>query len=79
MALNSNQSCYCILICPYWPIQQIRINHLVKTTRRQIGTEISGKKAYTPVMILSGNNDEEVILKGFELGVSDYMKTVELE
>jgi CheY-like chemotaxis protein len=27
-----------------------------------------------PVMILSGNNDEEIILKGFELGVSDYMK-----
>lgn len=32
------------------------------------------KKHDTPVMILSGNNDEEVILKGFELGVSDYMK-----
>jgi PleD family two-component response regulator len=30
-------------------------------------------------MILSGNNDEEVILKGFDLGVSDYMKTVKLE
>ncbi|MBP6754725.1 MAG: glycosyltransferase [Bacteroidia bacterium] len=27
-----------------------------------------------PVMILSGNNDEEIILKGFDLGVSDYMK-----
>jgi PleD family two-component response regulator len=26
-------------------------------------------------MILSGNNDEDVILKGFELGVSDYKKT----
>jgi CheY-like chemotaxis protein len=32
------------------------------------------KKHDTPVMILSGNNDEEVILKGFELGASDYMK-----
>lgn len=32
------------------------------------------KKHDTPVMILSGNNDEDVILKGFELGVSDYMK-----
>jgi CheY-like chemotaxis protein len=32
------------------------------------------KKHDTPVMILSGNNDEEVILKGFDLGVSDYMK-----
>jgi CheY-like chemotaxis protein len=32
------------------------------------------RKHDTPVMILSGNNDEEVILKGFELGVSDYMK-----
>jgi CheY-like chemotaxis protein len=28
----------------------------------------------TPVMLLSGNNDEKVILKGFELGASDYMK-----
>jgi DNA-binding response OmpR family regulator len=32
------------------------------------------KKHTIPVMILSGNNDEDVILKGFELGVSDYMK-----
>lgn len=32
------------------------------------------KKHDTPVMILSGNNDEDIILKGFELGVSDYMK-----
>lgn len=32
------------------------------------------KKHNIPVMILSGNNDEDVILKGFELGVSDYMK-----
>jgi CheY-like chemotaxis protein len=32
------------------------------------------KKHDIPVMILSGNNDEDVILKGFELGVSDYMK-----
>lgn len=28
----------------------------------------------TPVLLLSGNNDEKVILKGFELGASDYMK-----
>lgn len=32
------------------------------------------KKHNTPVMILSGNNDEEIILKGFELGAADYMK-----
>ena len=32
------------------------------------------KKHDIPVMILSGNNDEDVILKGFQLGVSDYMK-----
>ncbi|CAN1548400.1 CitB Response regulator containing a CheY-like receiver domain and an HTH DNA-binding domain [Flavobacteriaceae bacterium] len=32
------------------------------------------KKQDTPVVILSGNNDEEIILKGFDLGVSDYMK-----
>lgn len=28
----------------------------------------------TPVMILSGNNDEDIIEKGFDLGASDYMK-----
>ncbi|MBP6754724.1 MAG: glycosyltransferase [Bacteroidia bacterium] len=32
------------------------------------------KNHLVPVMILSGNVDEDVILKGFELGVSDYMK-----
>jgi CheY-like chemotaxis protein len=32
------------------------------------------KKHDIPVMILSGNNKEEIILKGFELGVADYMK-----
>jgi YesN/AraC family two-component response regulator len=32
------------------------------------------KKHDTPVLLLSGNNDEKVILKGFELGASDYMK-----
>jgi len=32
------------------------------------------KKHDIPVMILSGNNDEEIILKGFELGAADYMK-----
>jgi CheY-like chemotaxis protein len=32
------------------------------------------KKHSTPVMILSGNNDEDIILKGFELGAIDYMK-----
>lgn len=32
------------------------------------------KKASTPIMVLSGNTDEEVIIKGFDLGIDDYMK-----
>ncbi|NRT13260.1 glycosyltransferase [Flavobacterium sp. 14A] len=28
----------------------------------------------TPVMILSGNTDEDIIVKGFDIGVDDYMK-----
>ncbi len=32
------------------------------------------KKHETPVMILSGNNEEEIIVKGYELGAADYMK-----
>ena len=28
----------------------------------------------TPIMVMSGNNDENVILNGFELGIVDYMK-----
>ncbi|MGO4822551.1 MULTISPECIES: response regulator [unclassified Flavobacterium] len=32
------------------------------------------KKDPVPVMLLSGNNDESVILKGFALGADDYMK-----
>ncbi|OCB78465.1 glycosyltransferase [Flavobacterium crassostreae] len=32
------------------------------------------KKHNTPVMILSGNTDEDIIVKGFDLGVDDYMK-----
>lgn len=28
----------------------------------------------TPIMILSGNTDDEMITKGFDLGVNDYMK-----
>ena len=32
------------------------------------------KKQETPVMILSGNTDEDVIVQGFEFGVDDYMK-----
>lgn len=28
----------------------------------------------TPIMIMSGNNDEQVILDGFELGIVDYLK-----
>lgn len=30
--------------------------------------------AKTPVMVLSGNTDEEVIVQGFDLGIDDYMK-----
>ena len=32
------------------------------------------KKDNTPIMILSGNLDEEIIERGFELGANDYMK-----
>ena len=32
------------------------------------------KKPDTPIMILSGNTGDEMITKGFELGVNDYMK-----
>ncbi|ARV14401.1 response regulator [Polaribacter sp. SA4-12] len=32
------------------------------------------KKSDTPIMILSGNTDDEMITEGFELGVNDYMK-----
>ncbi|MEO9570016.1 MAG: response regulator [Polaribacter sp.] len=32
------------------------------------------KKSDTPIMILSGNTDDEMITQGFELGVNDYMK-----
>lgn len=32
------------------------------------------KKDNTPVMVLSGNTDEDVISKGFDLGIEDYMK-----
>lgn len=32
------------------------------------------KNQATPVMILSGNTEEAIITKGFELGVEDYMK-----
>jgi CheY-like chemotaxis protein len=32
------------------------------------------KKEQTPIMILSGNTDDDIITKGFDLGVNDYMK-----
>jgi len=32
------------------------------------------KKVQTPILILSGNQDEEIIERGFELGANDYMK-----
>ena len=34
----------------------------------------ANKKPNTPVMILSGNTEESIIAKGFELGAEDYMK-----
>jgi DNA-binding response OmpR family regulator len=32
------------------------------------------KKDKIPVMVLSGNTDEDVIIRGFDLGIDDYMK-----
>jgi CheY-like chemotaxis protein len=32
------------------------------------------KKSSIPIMILSGNTDEHMIIKGFDLGINDYMK-----
>ena len=32
------------------------------------------KKESTPIMVLSGNTDAETIVKGFDLGINDYMK-----
>lgn len=32
------------------------------------------KNSEVPIMVLSGNTDEETILKGYDLGISDYMK-----
>jgi len=32
------------------------------------------KKSKTPIMVMSGNTDENVIMDGFDLGIDDYMK-----
>ncbi|MFC4094303.1 response regulator [Euzebyella saccharophila] len=32
------------------------------------------KKSQTPIIIMSGNTDEKVIVDGFDLGINDYMK-----
>jgi CheY-like chemotaxis protein/glycosyltransferase involved in cell wall biosynthesis len=32
------------------------------------------KKSSIPIMILSGNTDDHMIIKGFDLGINDYMK-----
>ncbi|MFK8060118.1 MAG: response regulator [Polaribacter sp.] len=32
------------------------------------------KKSSTPIMILSGNTDDNIITEGFDLGINDYMK-----
>ncbi|MBC8756992.1 response regulator [Kordia sp. YSTF-M3] len=34
----------------------------------------SDKKEATPIMILSGNTNDDMITKGFDLGINDYMK-----
>ncbi|MFY9244083.1 MAG: response regulator [Polaribacter sp.] len=32
------------------------------------------KKSSTPIMVLSGNTDDDIITEGFDLGINDYMK-----
>ena len=32
------------------------------------------KKSLTPIMVLSGNTQDDIITEGFELGINDYMK-----
>lgn len=32
------------------------------------------KKSTTPIMVMSGNTDENIIMDGFDLGIADYMK-----
>ena len=32
------------------------------------------KNAKTPIMVLSGNTQDDIIIEGFELGINDYMK-----
>jgi len=34
----------------------------------------NNKKSSVPIMVLSGNTDDEMITKGFDLGINDYMK-----
>lgn len=34
----------------------------------------NSKKADTPIMVLSGNTEDNIITEGFELGINDYMK-----
>ncbi|WP_372754508.1 PleD family two-component system response regulator [Mariniflexile sp.] len=34
----------------------------------------TSKKSSTPIMVLSGNTSDDVFAKGFEYGISDYMK-----
>jgi CheY-like chemotaxis protein len=67
-------------------LPSIETTENVDTTEFQIdfNTKASGlevvkyiktiKRKETPVMILSGNTDEEIIEKGFSLGAIDYMK-----
>ena len=32
------------------------------------------KKSHTPIMVMSGNTNEDIIVDGFDLGIDDYMK-----
>ncbi|MBU2945116.1 response regulator [Zobellia uliginosa] len=34
----------------------------------------SEKKSDTPILVMSGNTDEKIIVDGFDLGINDYMK-----
>ena len=62
----------------------VDINMANITTEASYGEYFSGldvvnhikkvKKDKTPIMVLSGNTDEDVIAKGFDLGIDDYMK-----
>ncbi len=62
---------------PAGPLEQV--NALYELTEKAPGLDLlkwlkQERKETTPVLILSGNHDEEIIERGFELGANDYMK-----